>query len=765
MSPLLLLLLAAPVLPGELPAAFVEAITVETAAEEEPAGARRASAAEVARWPDANAAEAAARLPGVVAEGELGEVDRVLLRGAEPRLVATTLDGERLPSPDGEARSAGLSLIPAALLEAVAVSTTLSADRDADAVGGTVDLLTRRVPQGGLRSVALERGADLPSRDALYGGELAWARRLLGDRLGVLAAASGESGGQRVDARAARWGDDGLERDELLDHALERDRLGGLLGLDFAPSETASVKIQGLYSRTDTHELRRRVKDDFAEGLVERELKDAARSRDLLATTARGNRLAGLSLLTLAAGYNRAGEREPDRVDTSFVYEGLDEDPSGFLLDKIGVERNANRERNLFAALDLARPLARSGRASAVLELGAKVRQKDRRRDLRLTLFRPAEPIRLADWAADAAGGSRLGPMIDPDTARRLLASLGLDGEPGLAEEAADYRANERTAAAYAQVELERGPLTLLPGLRYERTSSDYRGFELSAGGEGDGGLRPLRGERAEGHLLPMLHAALALRSGLELRAALTRGYARPDYFDLVPYRVVDTDDREIEAGNPDLRATRSWNADARLDRRWGATAAAGAGLFYRELTDFVFVRRGEVELDGAIWDSTRPENGARARLWGAELAARWQAPAAAGPWAGWGLEVSATLTRSAAWTRDGAERLPLPGQAPWAGSAALTYRRGGLAGALGLGWTDAYLAELGAARGEDLYRDVQRRLDLALSYAFASGLEWRFEARDLTDEPSRMYAGSPERRTFLERGGRSLGSGFSFRF
>ena len=42
-------------------------------------------------------------------------------------------------------------------------------------------------------------------------------------------------------------------------------------------------------------------------------------------------------------------EREPDRVDTSFVQEGLNEDPDLFVLDKIGVEDNDTRERNLFA--------------------------------------------------------------------------------------------------------------------------------------------------------------------------------------------------------------------------------------------------------------------------------------------------------------------------------------------------------------------------------------------------------------------------------
>lgn len=144
----------------------------------------------------------------------------------------------------------------------------------------------------------------------------------------------------------------------------------------------------------------------------------------------------------------------------------------------------------------------------------------------------------------------------------------------------------------------------------------------------------------------------------------------------------------------------------------------------------------------------------------------RWRLPQSAGLLAGWGLETNATWTRSEAWTTGKETKsLRLPGQAPRMGNLALSYDRGRLAGTLAVTWIAPYLTELGTTREKDLIRDDQRRLDLALSYTFASGLRWELEARNLAAAPLRMYAGSPERPVLQESYGRSLRSGFSIHF
>ena len=96
---------------------------------------------------------------------------------------------------------------------------------------------------------------------------------------------------------------------------------------DLAASEKAAMELRALYGRNNSRELRRRVKDDLADGSIEREIKDAELWRELLAVSATGSRLFGPTLLEASLGYTTAGEREPDRVDTSFVQEEVELGP------------------------------------------------------------------------------------------------------------------------------------------------------------------------------------------------------------------------------------------------------------------------------------------------------------------------------------------------------------------------------------------------------------------------------------------------------
>ncbi len=51
---------------------------------------------QISAFPDPNAAEAIQRIPGIVVQRDQGEGRYVLIRGTEPRLSATTINGERI---------------------------------------------------------------------------------------------------------------------------------------------------------------------------------------------------------------------------------------------------------------------------------------------------------------------------------------------------------------------------------------------------------------------------------------------------------------------------------------------------------------------------------------------------------------------------------------------------------------------------------------------------------------------------------------------
>ena len=90
--------------------------------------------------PNANVADALGRLPGVTVQINEGEAQYVQIRGTEPRLSNTTIDGVTVPGPDPQVRQVDLWVIPADLVGSVAINKTLSANQDGDAIGGSVDL-------------------------------------------------------------------------------------------------------------------------------------------------------------------------------------------------------------------------------------------------------------------------------------------------------------------------------------------------------------------------------------------------------------------------------------------------------------------------------------------------------------------------------------------------------------------------------------------------------------------------------------------------
>src|SRR5207248_9350433 len=92
--------------------------------------------------PNTNIADAVGRLPSVSLERDESEGKYIQIRGTEPRLSNVTIDGIHVPSPEN-IRNVKLDVIPSDLVESVEVNKTLSANQDADAIGGSVNLVTK----------------------------------------------------------------------------------------------------------------------------------------------------------------------------------------------------------------------------------------------------------------------------------------------------------------------------------------------------------------------------------------------------------------------------------------------------------------------------------------------------------------------------------------------------------------------------------------------------------------------------------------------
>jgi TonB-dependent receptor len=96
--------------------------------------------------PNTNIADALGRMPSVSLERDEGEGKYVQIRGTEPRLTNVTVDGVHLPSPES-VRNVKLDAIPADLVDSVEINKTLAPNQEGDAIGGSVNLVTKRATE------------------------------------------------------------------------------------------------------------------------------------------------------------------------------------------------------------------------------------------------------------------------------------------------------------------------------------------------------------------------------------------------------------------------------------------------------------------------------------------------------------------------------------------------------------------------------------------------------------------------------------------
>ena len=138
--------------------------------------------------PDANAAEAVARVPGVSIRREGGEGNKVVIRGLSPKYNKVTVNGTNLASTDADDRSTDLSMISQYMLEGIEVTKAGTPDQEGDVLGGTVNFKLKKAPSG-LHGNLVTQGmySGLKKTQDDYKLVFDISNRFLNDRLGVLA--------------------------------------------------------------------------------------------------------------------------------------------------------------------------------------------------------------------------------------------------------------------------------------------------------------------------------------------------------------------------------------------------------------------------------------------------------------------------------------------------------------------------------------------------------------------------------------------------
>lgn len=156
--------------------------------------------------PDVNAAESIGRLPGIAIQRSGGEANKVLIRGLSPKFSTVTVNGVRLPNSGGDDRSVDLALVSSSILDGIEVKKAITADMDADAVAGSVDLKLREAPEGLLVDVTAQGGyTQLQKYYENYKISGTVSNRFLDNKLGVIATVNADQYDRSADQMNASY--------------------------------------------------------------------------------------------------------------------------------------------------------------------------------------------------------------------------------------------------------------------------------------------------------------------------------------------------------------------------------------------------------------------------------------------------------------------------------------------------------------------------------------------------------------------------------
>jgi TonB-dependent receptor len=143
----------------------------------------------IGKLPDRNAAEAVQRMQGVAVARYHGEADAATVRGTPFAWTSTMFNGSRLPSSNVMGnRSSVLDAVPSEIIQYVQVAKALTPDWEGDAIGGSVNFITRTAPVKRQLNASVAGGYNTFSKNGTYNASLVYGDRFFNNKLGIILA-------------------------------------------------------------------------------------------------------------------------------------------------------------------------------------------------------------------------------------------------------------------------------------------------------------------------------------------------------------------------------------------------------------------------------------------------------------------------------------------------------------------------------------------------------------------------------------------------
>lgn len=241
------------------------------------------SADQVGKFPDANIGDAVKRIPGITMQVDQGEARNIIVRGLAPQLNSVTLNGSRIPSAEGDNRNIQMDLIPADMIQQIEVNKAVTPDMDGDALGGSVNLVTRTAPEGFRLSATAGSGVSFITDKRILNGSFLLGDRTKNGKFGWMLSASILDNDFGSDNVEAEWtdefeyfdGNDVVEAENIRPYAnvfeqrtyiVQRVRRSFSANFDYNFNANNSIYLKTMYNWRDDRENRYRLEHEVLDG-------------------------------------------------------------------------------------------------------------------------------------------------------------------------------------------------------------------------------------------------------------------------------------------------------------------------------------------------------------------------------------------------------------------------------------------------------------------------------------------------------------------
>ena len=348
----------------------------------------------------------------------------------------------------------------------------------------------------------------------------------------------------------------------------------------------------------------------------------------------------------------------------------------------------------------------------------------------------------------------------------------------------------EEVNAAYAQGSARLGRLSVVAGVRAERTEFKGRAYVLSqtptttaqrnadpagsARADYANNLRILRGERTD--WFPGVHVVYRFTPNLQGRLSWSNSIGRPPGTILLPTESVNANTQIVTLGNPNLKPQTSENWDASLEYYFEPVGQLSVGYFRKDIKDFIVTRAiGVVEPGtsngfGGLYSGftiNGPSNAGTAKIDGFEVNYQQQFTFLPGVLRGLGFNANYTRLHTSGDYGDTGTRSTsdVARFTPETANAGLTYSYGRFGARILYSYIGATLWDYNADASRLRYRDERELVNVGVTYQLRRGLTLSLDLANAFNAPQEYYRALPGRLERATFNGTTITFGLSGRF